>query len=67
VNPEPECVGANCPTIIHMGTGSGGLGSAKGGEGVAYVMPDWAGRMIHIILNDDDDDDDDQQYITVVF
>jgi len=31
--------------ILHTGTESGGLGRAKGGDGAAYVMPDWAGRM----------------------
>jgi len=46
-----ECVGANGLTIIHTGTGSGGPGWAKGGDGAAYVMPDWTGRMASYINN----------------
>jgi len=40
-----ECVGANGPTIIHMSMGSRGFVWTKRGDGAAYVMPDWAGRM----------------------
>jgi len=42
-------VGADGPTIIHTGTGNGGPGWAKGGDGAAYIMPDWAGRMGSIL------------------
>jgi len=45
-NPEIEAsVGADRPARIHTGTASGDLGQAKGGDGAAYVIPDWAGRM----------------------
>jgi len=40
-----ECVGANGLTIIHTGAGNKGPGWTKGGDGAAYVMPEWAGRM----------------------
>jgi len=38
-------VGADGPTRIHTGTGSGGLERAKDGDGAVYVMPGRAGRM----------------------
>jgi len=41
-------VGANGPARIHMGSESRHLGRAKGGDGAAYVMPDWAGRMASV-------------------
>jgi len=43
-----EWVGANRPKIIHTGTGSRVLGWAKGRDGAAYVMPDWAGRIANV-------------------
>jgi len=40
-----ECFDANGLTVIHMGTGSGGPGWAKGGDRAACVISDLAGRM----------------------
>jgi len=40
-----RCIGANGSTITHTGTGSGGPGWAKSGDGAAYVVPKWVGRM----------------------
>jgi len=39
------CVGDDRPAHMHTGAGSGVLGRANGGDGAAYVMPGWAGRM----------------------
>jgi len=40
-----ECVVANGTTSIHTGTESIGPRWTKSGDGAAYIMPDWAGRM----------------------
>jgi len=38
-------VGANGSACIHTGMGIGNLGLEKGGDGAAYEMPDWVGKM----------------------
>jgi len=38
-------VGADGSACIYTGMGSGNHGRAKGGDGVASAMPDWAGKM----------------------
>jgi len=46
-------VGADGPAcILHTGTGSEGLERAIGGDGAAYIMPDWAGRMASVAYRD---------------
>jgi len=41
-----EGSGADGAACIHTGTGSGGLGRLKGGEGAAYVMPAWWAKLL---------------------
>jgi len=44
-NAIEEGIGAVGPARIYTGTGSGSLKRAEGGDGAAYVMAGWAGRM----------------------